>query len=201
MKKMKRFTTLTLLITIEIIVATVPLLGYIPLGFINATTLHLPVIAAGILLGRKEGAIVGFVFGLSSLINNTLSPNITSFLFSPFFSLGGVHGNFASLLIAFLPRMMCGYLAGVIYPLFQKNLNSHLRAVIASILGSFSNTVLVMSGAAVFFAEAYASAQGIAVSSLITFIIGVVCTNGVAECLVAALICPIIVKAFHKVMH
>lgn len=201
MNRMKRFTTLTLLITIEIMLASVPLLGYIPLGMINATTLHLPVIAAGILLGKKEGAIVGFVFGLSSLINNTLSPNITSFLFSPFFSLGNVHGNFSSILIALVPRMSAGVLAGLIYPLFKKNISSHLRAVFASIVGSLSNTILVMSGAVLFYSEAYASAQGIPVSSLMTFIAGVVCTNGLAECFVAALICPIIVKIFHKVMH
>ena len=63
MNKMKRITYLTLLITIEIVLASVPFLGYIPLGFVNATTLHLPVIVAGMILGKKEGAIVGFVFG------------------------------------------------------------------------------------------------------------------------------------------
>ena len=122
MNKMKRITYLTLLITIEIVLASVPFLGYIPLGFVNATTLHLPVIVAGMILGKKEGAIVGFVFGLSSLLKNTFSPNLTSFLFSPFFSVGNVQGNFASVLIALLPRMMIGVLAGCVYPLFENRL-------------------------------------------------------------------------------
>ncbi len=201
MNKMKRITYLTLLITIEIVLASVPFLGYIPLGFVNATTLHLPVITAGMILGKKEGAIVGFVFGLSSLLKNTFSPNLTSFLFSPFFSLGNVQGNFASVLIALVPRMMIGVLAGGLYPLFEKGLKSNVRAVIASIAASLVNTILVLAGAAMFFAEAYASAQGIAVSSLFTFILSVVFTNGVAEAVVAALICPVLVKAFKKVVR
>ena len=201
MNRMKRITYLTLLITIEIVLASVPFLGYIPLGFVNATTLHLPVIVAGIILGKKEGAIVGLVFGMSSLLKNTFSPNLTSFLFSPFFSLGNVHGNFANVLIALVPRMMIGVLAGCIYPLFEKVLKPNVRAVVASIAASLCNTVLVLGGAALFFAEAYASAQGIAVSSLFAFILSVVFTNGVAEAAIAALICPVLVKAFKKVVR
>ena len=201
MNKMKRITYLTLLITIEIVLASVPFLGYIPLGFVNATTLHLPVIVAGMILGKKEGAIVGFVFGMSSLLKNTFSPNLTSFLFSPFFSVGNVQGNFASVLIALVPRMMIGVLAGSIYPLFEKVMKPNVRAVMTSIVASFANTVLVLTGAALFFGEAYASAQGIAVSSLFTFILSVVFTNGVAEAVIAALICPVLVKAFKKVVR
>lgn len=201
MNRMKRITYLTLLITIEIVLASVPFLGYIPLGFVNATTLHLPVIVAGIILGKKEGAIVGLVFGMSSLLKNTFSPNLTSFLFSPFFSLGNVQGNFASVLIALVPRMMIGVLAGLVYPLFENKLHSNVRAMAASVVASLANTILVLSGAALFFAEAYASAQGIAVSSLFTFILTVVFSNGVAEAVVAALICPVLVKAFKKVVR
>ena len=201
MNRMKRITYLTLLITIEIVLASVPFLGYIPLGFVNATTLHLPVIVAGIILGKKEGAIVGLVFGMSSLLKNTFSPNLTSFLFSPFFSLGNVQGNFASVLIALVPRMMIGVLAGLVYPLFENKLHSNVRAMAASVVASLANTILVLSGAALFFAEAYASAQGIAVSSLFMFILTVVFSNGVAEAVVAALICPVLVKAFKKVVR
>ena len=141
------------------------------------------------------------MFGLSSLLKNTFSPNLTSFLFSPFFSVGNVQGNFASVLIALVPRMMIGVLAGCIYPLFEKGIKPNVRAIFASIIASFANTVLVLAGAALFFAEAYASVQGIAVSSLFTFILSVVFTNGVAEAVVAALICPVLVKAFKKVVR
>ena len=40
-----------------IVMGTVPFLGYIPLGVIRATTVHIPVILGSILLGPKAGAV------------------------------------------------------------------------------------------------------------------------------------------------
>ena len=57
-------------------------IGLIPLPFIKATTLHIPVIIGAILLGPKRGALLGCVFGLTSLMTNTLSPTPASFVFS-----------------------------------------------------------------------------------------------------------------------
>ena len=68
---------------IIVIMAFVPFLGYIPLGFMNAATLHIPVIIGAILLGPKYGAFLGLTFGLTSLWKNTFMPNPTSFVFSP----------------------------------------------------------------------------------------------------------------------
>ena len=50
-----------------LIMSFVPFLGYIPLGFMNATIIHVPVIIGAILLGPKSGAWLGFVFGCTSL--------------------------------------------------------------------------------------------------------------------------------------
>ena len=73
---------------IIVIMAFVPFLGYIPLGFMNAATLHIPVIIGAILLGPKYGAFLGLTFGLTSLWKNTSMPNPTSFVFSPFVTMG-----------------------------------------------------------------------------------------------------------------
>ena len=51
---------------IIVIMAFVPFLGYIPLGFMNATTVHIPVIIGAIILGPKYGAFLGLTFGLTS---------------------------------------------------------------------------------------------------------------------------------------
>mgnify|MGYP000258419755 CR=1 FL=1 len=64
---------------IIVIMAFVPFLGYIPLGFMNATTVHIPVIIGAIILGPKYGAFLGLTFGLTSLWKNTFMPNPTSF--------------------------------------------------------------------------------------------------------------------------
>ena len=62
-----------------ILMAMVPFLGYIPLGFTRATIIHIPVILGALVLGPKKGAFLGLIFGLTSLINNTMNPTVTSF--------------------------------------------------------------------------------------------------------------------------
>ena len=52
---------------IIIAMSVVPFLGYIPLGFMNATIIHVPVIIGAIILGPKYGAYLGLVFGVTSL--------------------------------------------------------------------------------------------------------------------------------------
>lgn len=69
---------------IIVIMAFTPFLGYIPLGFTRATIIHIPVILASLLMGPKTGALLGLLFGLTSFINNTVNPTVTSFVFTPF---------------------------------------------------------------------------------------------------------------------
>lgn len=66
---------LALFSSIIFIMAFTPYLGYIPLGFMNATIIHIPVILGSLYLGPKKGAILGSVFGFTSLLNNTINPN------------------------------------------------------------------------------------------------------------------------------
>lgn len=203
MKKtnMKRFTLLALFIAIEIAVSVIPFLGYINLGFINATTLHIPVIIAGILLGKKEGAIVGLVFGLTSLIKASIDPNISSFVFSPFITIGGQSGNFVSLLIAIVPRVLVGFVAGLVYEqLSKRNVNDILSMSVAALLGSLTNTILVLGGIYIFFGPAYASVVGIAYDALIGFIMSIITGSGIMEAIAAVIIAVAVCKAGKKVV-
>ncbi|MEG2834325.1 MAG: ECF transporter S component, partial [Ruthenibacterium sp.] len=59
---------LALFSAIVIVLAFTPFLGYIPLGITKATIIHIPVIIGSILLGPKKGAILGALFGATSLI-------------------------------------------------------------------------------------------------------------------------------------
>ncbi|TDW24935.1 putative membrane protein [Breznakia blatticola] len=203
MKKtnMKRFTLLALFIAIEIAVSVIPFLGYINLGFINATTLHIPVIIAGILLGKKEGAIVGLIFGLTSLIKASIDPNISSFVFSPFITIGGQSGNFVSLLIAIVPRVLVGFVAGFVYEqLSKRNVNDILSMSVAALLGSLTNTILVLGGIYIFFGPAYASAVGVAYDALIGFIMSIITGSGIMEAIAAVIIAVAVCKAGKKVV-
>ena len=49
-QKTKNLSFMSLFIAIEILMVMVPFLGFIPIGPLRATTLHIPVIIAGIVL-------------------------------------------------------------------------------------------------------------------------------------------------------
>lgn len=198
-KKTQYMTSMALFLAIEIILVVTPL-GYIPIGPLNATTMHIPVIIAGIVLGKKAGVELGFVFGLTSLIKATIQPGITSFCFSPFVTIGTMSGNYKSLLIAFVPRILLGYLAGFVFEIMKKNNRENLGVVVGALTGAITNTVLVLSGIYIFFGEAYASAVGVQYSTLVTVLLGVVSTNGILEAILGAIVSLAIYKALKPIL-
>ncbi|RHM62365.1 MULTISPECIES: ECF transporter S component [Coprobacillaceae] len=193
-KKTQYMTTMALFLAIEIILVVTPL-GYIPIGPLNATTMHIPVIIAGIMLGKKAGAELGFVFGLTSLIKATIQPGVTSFCFSPFVTIGTMSGNYKSLLIAFIPRILLGYLAGLTFEILKKKNHENIGVVVGALVGALTNTVLVLGGIYVFFGEAYAHAVGVSYSTLVTVLLGVVTTNGIIEAILGAVVALAAYKA------
>ena len=198
-KKTQYMTSMALFLAIEIIPVVTPL-GYIPIGPLNATTMHIPVIIAGIVLGKKAGAELGFFFGLTILIKATIQPGITSFCFSPFVTIGTMSGNYKSLLIAFVPRILLGYLAGLVFGIMKKNNRENLGVVVGALTGAITNTVLVLSGIYIFFGEAYASAVGVQYSTLVTVLLGVVSTNGILEAILGAIVSLAIYKALKPIL-
>ena len=63
MEKTKKMVLTAMFTAIIIAMAFVPYMGYIPLGFMNATIIHIPVIIGAIILGPKTGAFLGGVCG------------------------------------------------------------------------------------------------------------------------------------------
>lgn len=194
-KKTQQMAFMAMFLAIEIILVVTPL-GYIPIGPLSATTMHIPVIIAGITLGKKAGAQLGFVFGLTSLIRATIQPGITSFCFSPFVTVGNISGNWTSILIALVPRILLGYLASLTFEFLRKKINNENIAIVSSALvGSVTNTLLVLGGIYIFFGEAYANAINIAYNSLMAILLGVITTNGIIEAIIGAIITLLAYKA------
>ena len=79
-EKTRQMVQMALLGAIILVMAFTPFLGYIPLGFTRATIIHIPVILGSLLLGPKKGAILGALFGVTSLINNTMNPTVLSLI-------------------------------------------------------------------------------------------------------------------------
>ncbi|MFV0395316.1 MAG: ECF transporter S component [Coprobacillaceae bacterium] len=193
--KTKNMVLHALFIAIEMLLIFVPFLGYIPIGPLRATTLHIPVIIAGIVLGKKSGAMIGLVFGLSSLIYNTINPTITSFVFSPFIS-----GSIMSAIIAIVPRILIGFVAGFIFEkLKTTKCNEILSMSVSSFIGAITNTVLVLGGIYLLFGDSYATAIGKNFQELLPYLITIVTTQGILEAVVGTIVAVLVSKVLIKV--
>ena len=204
-KKTLGLVQVALFTAIIFVLAIVPGLGYIPLGVIRATTIHIPVIVGSLVLGPKKGALLGGMFGFTSLINNTITPTVTSFVFSPILAveMSGIKGAMMSLVICFVPRILIGivpyYVYGGIRKWMKKGKTSQVVALgVAGVAGSLTNTLLVMNLIYFFFGEQYALAKEMAYEALYGSILVIIGTNGVPEAIVAAVLVVAIGQVFIK---
>ena len=203
-KKSLQTAQLALFSALIILLAFIPGIGYIPLGVTRATIIHVPVIIGSIVLGPKMGAVLGGVFGLTSLISNTLTPTVTSFVFTPFFEGAGLGGNPLSLVICFVPRILVGVVPYFVYKGVIKLLNKikgkkTVSLITAGICGAMTNTILVMGMIYLFFGESYAKAKEISYDALLGVILGIIGVNGVLEAITAAVLTCVICKVLFKI--
>lgn len=196
--KYYKFTLMALFTAITLIMGFTPL-GYIPLPFIKLTIIHILVILGAVLLGPQYGAGLGVLFGLTSLINNTMMPAVTSFTFSPFIPLpGAAHGTPVALLICFLPRILVGIFPYYVYRGMRKLLKSRdknmVSLAVSGVAGALTNTILVMGLIYFLLRDAYAAARGIAPDAVIGIIMGIVSFNGIIEAVAAGILVAVLGK-------
>ncbi len=204
MKKMKKdtryLTSVALMAAIVILLANTPL-GMIQLPIIKATTVHIPVILGAILLGPAAGAILGAVFGVCSLISNTMAPTLLSFAFSPFMSMTGIPGALKALWISVGCRIMIGVTAGWLWILLKKLKVDSLAALpITGFVGSMTNTVFVMGSIYLLLAREYAQARSAAVDAVWGMIMATVTGSGIPEAVAAAVLVAVIGKVLLQAM-
>ena len=205
-KKTRDMVMMAAFIAIMMIMTVVPVLGFIPLGFMNATIIHIPVIVGSILLGPKKGAVLGFFFGLTSMWKNTaLMPNLTSFVFTPFLTMpNGESGGIRSVIICMVPRILIGVVAYYVYRGVSKiwKKRKKLALAAAGVAGSITNTILVMNLIYFLFGSTYAeAAQANVEHGLYLFIVSVICLNGIPEAVLAGFLTALIVSALWKVQR
>lgn len=203
MKTRKRDTrwmaAVAMFAAIIVVLANTPL-GMIPLVITKATTVHIPVILGAILLGPTAGGILGGVFGICSVISNTMTPALTSFAFSPFLSTTGVPGAMKALWVSVGCRILIGVVAGWLWKFLRKrNVNSWASLPLVGFGGSMVNTVLVMGSIYVLFAQQYAAAKDVAREAVFGLVMTTVAFNGIPEALAAAVLVAAIGKALLRV--
>ena len=191
-KKEIQAMVLTALFSAIIIIMAFTPLGYIPLGIINATIIQIPVIIGALFCGPKQGAFLGFLFGFTSFLKNTIMPaTLSAFVFSPVLAaeMFGAKGVLYSSFICFVPRILVGIIPYFIYKGMKKLSKSKaINFTIAGVIGAFTNTFLVMGSIYLLYKDAYAAAQGIDPATLLGVIGGIIGFNGVIEALLSGVI-------------
>ncbi|MCI1633446.1 MAG: ECF transporter S component [Liquorilactobacillus nagelii] len=181
-KQTKRLVILAFFTAIILVQNFVPLVGYIPLGPLNLTLIHITVIVAAFVLGPVDGALVGGVWGTITFIRAFVWPT------SPLATI-----VFVNPLIAILPRIMIGLVAGSIFKLLQPKVRHTMAAMIpAAILGSLTNTLLVLGQIFLFYQSKSQMLYQIDTKALLPYLLAVIGTNGIPEAIAAAIIAPMI---------
>ena len=204
----RRITLMALFIAIQLFL-NITGIGLIPLPIIKGTTLHIPVIIGAVILGPMAGAILGGVFGLCSIWNNTMTPSLLSFAFSPFLADSAV-GALKSLWIVLGCRILIGVVSGWLWiglkkvsiPFRGRRLRIHdfIALPIVGAAGAITNTGLVMGSIYLLLAPEYAAARNIAMEGVLAAIMGTVATSGVAETIGAVILVTAIGKALLTVL-
>ena len=168
-QQIRHNTTLAIFIAIILLQDFVPFFGNIPLGPLSITTLHVTVIIAAIVLGPVDGAIIGGIWGLLTLV-------------------------FVNPLVSVVPRIMIGILAGYTFILMCRLVKAkYIAAVSAAIVGTLTNTGLVLGFIYLFYrTPAVAQTYGVNVNHLLIALETVMATNGLAELILAIIIVPMV---------
>ena len=175
---------------IVVLLANTPL-GMIQLPIIKATTTHIPVIIGAILLGPMAGAVLGGVFGLCSLVSNTVAPVAASICFSPFLavSVGGMLGAVKALWVSVGCRILIGVAAGWLWIALKKiRVHDAIALPLVGAAGAMTNTAAVMGSIFFLFRAEYAAANNLAMSAVFDFIMATVVGSGVMEAIAAAIL-------------
>jgi uncharacterized membrane protein len=149
-------------------------LGAIPVPNLSgdATIMHVPVIIGAVLEGPIVGVLVGAIFGIFSFLQTSPVP------------------FFKDPLVSIVPRLFIGVTAYYAYYLFRSN--PYVGMTIAAIVGTLTNTVLVV-GAILwrFGADAVGGSAGAFILSLVPQVI--------AEVIIAVVITIAVVAAYRRI--
>lgn len=185
--KIKWLVYNALLIAIIVVLSLVPMIGYIQIGAIAFTTVHIPVIIGAILLGPKSGLLLGVAFGLSSwFVASTRAAGVADLMFT-------------NPLISVVPRIIFSIGIGFIYQLFSRLFKNkdQIAVGITAFLSSVFHSFVVL----VALAFGFSVAGNLSVSSGFALFIGAFFATGVLfEAIAASIVAIGVVEALRKTM-
>ncbi|MBW9156066.1 ECF transporter S component [Clostridium tagluense] len=159
--------------------------GFIPLPGAKATIMHIPVIIGSIIGGPMVGMTIGLIFGIFSIMQNIMAPNILSFAF-------------INPLVSVLPRVLIGFTSYYVYNLSFIKKDS-LKIGLATVIGSLTNTLGVLTMIYILYAAKFAVSKGIDPSIAAKTIYGIAVINGVPEAIIATIITIPVILSIKKI--
>lgn len=148
--------------------------GFIPwVGGVSLTIMHVPVIIGAILEGPVVGVAIGLIFGIFSMIQAAVAPNAPADTW------------FTNPLLSILPRLFIGPVAWLVWKALRRI--PVVGLIVAGVVGSLTNTVLVLGMIGVLGFLPFAALGPIAVA------------NGLPEAGVSALIVVVVVAAWMRI--
>lgn len=181
--KTRSMVTLALFAAIIVVMTIVPYTGYISYGsFLEITTIHLVVILGAKVSGVKGGAILGGVWGITSMLRAFTNPLWIAF---------------TNPLVSVVPRVIVGIVAGLVFVLLNRTkINKYLGVAITGGLATITNTILVLTALYLFGGMITGYEK---IFELLNTIIGVtIGLNGGIEIISAIILLPIIYKGIEK---
>ncbi|MGO2722825.1 MAG: ECF transporter S component [Lactobacillus sp.] len=199
---MKHRTTFALTLT-AVFMAILLLQSFVPdIGYIRIfptlpaiTTVPLTIAVYGSLMGPKAGTQFGVFWGLTRLVLAYTQPgDIVSLLL------------FRNLFISLVPSIVAGLLAGLIAKKLTVGPFRHekLRYVVAGVLTSLANTLLVIGLTALVFnghPETIAKYLGNTGMPLLWLLVSALAVNGLLEAVFTGLMTPVIVTPLQYVVR
>ena len=188
-----RGTTLLGLLTAILMVFGMTPLGYLNIGPLAISFNMIPVAIGAAALGPVGGAILGGVFGMTSFlqclgIGGSSAMGVILFEINPLFAF----------IQRFVPRVMAGFLVGVIYKAARRFCRPGLAGSIAGFCAALLNTVLFMGALILLFGNTQYLTDLIAGRNVIVFVCTFVGINAVAEMLATTAVTGALTSALER---
>lgn len=156
----------------------------------------IPIVVGAFLLGPIEGAILGFVFGVMTVVLTVIAPGtMTYILFS--------ERPVVYVIVAIVKAVVAGLGSGLIYKWLDKLMSGravYLRTVMAAATAPIINTGIFLIGMVCFFSDVIAQrwAGG---TNVFLFLVGLIGLNFIIEFGINVILSPAIVRIVDAVKN
>lgn len=195
--KIRQMAQLAILIAIVLVMAFTPL-GYLRIGTLSITFLTIPVAIGAVILGPGAGALLGFIFGLTSFFQ--------CFGMDPFGTALMTINPFFTFVMCVVTRTLMGWLAGLIYHGLcrafkaEGQVSRSISGAVACVACPVLNTALFMTSLYLFFSKSETFLEAYGAKTFFVFIFSAVTLNFALELTATLIIGTAVCTAVQQVV-